>query len=452
MVSFGQVAIFATAAQLILLSRVEGWSSSFSGSRIHNARVSAGASMTMRFPMVEQWRVLKNGAVVGIVQNHPRIDDGDTITTSPLKSPDAAAPKAVVETKSGSKYKLGTPKNFPRAAAINGKQQKKRTTAPAAQPIEAKKAAPPVAKKSVELNEAWRRAKMAYELTGLRVGDYLLAGKVTRSTSGKSKLWKCYKMDEKGLPQGDAFMVKVSPNYEALSREAENYERVTSGFTRGQFVQFVEFFERAGDGRSFSKQSAIVLERGDMDLKAYISSVGPLTGKSLREAAVAAVQCLQAVHSCSLVWTDLKTENFVVKQSKDGNFDVKGIDLESAMPFRDNPVDYSPEACPPEFAEAFLAGEGPYFLLDYSYDVWSLGMFLYEVSTGKSVFEGKNPSQITKLLKAPGYEVDVTAVSDDKLRDLISSCLMAEPKQRLSIPQVLLHPYFLTTGIGPFSF
>jgi len=130
---------------------------------------------------------------------------------------------------------------------------------------------------------------------------------------------------------------------------------------------------------------------------------------------------------------------------------IKGIDLESAMPVRDNPVDYSPEATPPEFAKAFLAGEGPYFVLDYNYDLWSLGMMLYELATGSGYFDGKSPLVITRLLqKEPEIELD--AVEDSKLRDLIGQCLQLNSKKRPNILQVLLHPYFLTTGIGPISF
>ena len=460
---------------------VQSWAvptqSSFVGDRIQTRQYSASASSTslmMKIPVVDQWRVLKNGAVVGVVKNHPTIRDGDTITTSPLKAPASATARGLVETRSGSKYRLGTPKNFPnqqagqqrppevakQAASVKEavrKPSRNKTPARAASKPEKSPTTPPVPKpatqNTVDLREKRKRAKVSFDLTGVTVGDYLLAGKVARSTSGKSKLWCCYKGDDNAIPVGQALMIKVSPNLEALERESKNYERVTSGLTRGQFVDFIEYLPQAGKEKDFAKQGAIVLEKGDLDLKAYIANNGPLNGRMLRNTAVAAVQCLQAVHSCSLVWTDLKTENFVVKMGNDQkSFDVKGIDLESAMPYQDNPVDYSPEACPPEFADAFLAGEGPYFLLDYSYDVWSLGMMLYEISTGRSAFEGKSPSQITKILKSPGYEVDVSAVPDQKLRDLIASCLKTEPKDRLSIPQVLLHPYFLTTGLGPFSF
>ena len=73
-----------------------------------------------RVPLLEEWKVLRNGQVTGIVKGHPDpdLDDGDTITTSPLANPDKAAAKATVITLSGSKYRLGEP--------IASKQQQKR--------------------------------------------------------------------------------------------------------------------------------------------------------------------------------------------------------------------------------------------------------------------------------------------------------------------------------------
>jgi serine/threonine protein kinase len=189
------------------------------------------------------------------------------------------------------------------------------------------------------------------------------------------------------------------------------------------------------------------MERGVVDLKRYIAMNGKLEGKELRDAAAAAVQCIQAVHGSGLVWTDLKTENFVVT----GTGQFKGIDLESAMPVKDNPVDYSPEGTPPEFARAFLSGEGPYFVLQYNYDIWSIGMLLFELATGKGYFDGKTPLQITRLLR-DGPSIDVSAIADEKLRDLVTKCLQLDPLKRPSILQVTLHPYFLSSGLGPFSF
>lgn len=384
----------------------------------------------MKVPTLESWKILGNGRVVGRVKNHPEIPDGQVITTSPLAKPEAAGPRKTVATSSGSKYILGTPEmiNDGSSGVNNGGK--------------------------VSLQTLQRKARVEKDLNGEVIGDdsrqYLLSGKATQSTSRKSYIFKAFKANEDGLPVGNPLTVKVSKNWEAIEREAANYNSITkSGMSRGQFVSLVDFLPTASViTKRYQLSSALVMERGAIDLKRYVAINGPLKGKELRDAASAAAQCVQAVHQSGLVWTDMKTENFIV--TEEGQ--VKGIDLESAMPVRDNPVDYSPEATPPEFAKAFLAGDGPYFVLEQSYDMWSLGMLLYELSTGKGYWDGKTPVQITKALR-DGPEIDLTDVDiDSKLKDLIGKCLNLNPRKRPNIVQVLLHPYFVSTGIGPFSF
>lgn len=254
-----------------------------------------------------------------------------------------------------------------------------------------------------------------------------------------------------------------------MKLENMNYDKVQSGFFKGRFVQKLEYqknvysSQRQLDG----KVSALVIESGEYDLKALLAARKgmPLRGRALRDTAVSVCQCIQAIHSSSLVWSDLKTENFIVVVNKNnlnkevddingssGLQGVKGIDLESVVVKGGNPIDYSPEATPPEFAQALLAGYGEDFVMEYSYDIWSLGMMLYELSTGQAYFEGKPPRQVTKSLCDQDFEVDVSNVPDAKLRDLIGNCLSLDPRKRPDITALLLHPYFLTTGIGPISF
>lgn len=305
-----------------------------------------------------------------------------------------------------------------------------------------------------------RELKIQYGLTGKVVGNdgkYLLCGTPQRSTSGKSQIWAGYKAGSDGLPTGDALTIKISNNYDSMERENQNYNKVCSGIFPGQFVVKSDFIEEAG--KDFKNQCALVMEMGRKDLKAILAErLGRrLEGRALRDAAASAAQCIQAMHSSGIVWTDLKSENFVVCGDEIGDGGglpgVKGIDLESAMPYKSNPVDFSPEACPPEFAQAFIAGEGLEFTLDYSYDMWSYGMMLYELSTGKPYFDGKTPAQITKVLRLGiDFSVDTSEIADSKLRDLVNQLLNTDPSKRPSITQVLLHPFFITTGIGAFGF
>lgn len=404
---------------------------------------------------------MPNGSIIGTVRNHPSIADGDVITTSPIVDPNAAKPQGIIETASGSKYKLLTP--FRRPSYNNGATPASPFPFPPGfdDDIPTNGEANGVAVEEmgestslkVRSGPAWKEAVAAYKLTQTYIGleeEYLLSGKPVRSTSGKSNIWEAYRADEAtgGLPkQGEPpVCIKVSTNLEAVSREYENYRKLSFlGIARGKFVKCYEFFPVAGYDKRFRNQCALVLEKGAQDLKTFLTSRGRLEGKELRDACIAAAQCVQALHNVGLVWTDLKTENFVVMS--DG--EVKGIDLESAMPVGDNPVDYSPEACPPEFAAAFLEGDGPYFQLETSYDIWSLGMLMLELSTGAGFFDGKNPTQITKWLRdcEDGIPLDNVNV-DDRLKDLLRRCLQKDPKKRPNMAQILLHPYFITS---PFS-
>jgi hypothetical protein len=465
----------------------------------------------MGIPTLDKWKIMPNGSVIGTVRNHPSISDGDVITTSPIKNPNAANRQAIVTTASGSKYKLLEPRGGvviygsstvarPAVQPQQPPQQQQQQQQSKQKEKESSSSAPPAAsrgggsffgnwggggskqataedtqettvngsanamsdedtaealKKKVRSSQEWKNAVQKYKLTGATIGledEYLLAGKPERSTSGKSNIWEAYRANEIGLPVENAAPVclKISSNLEALSREYENYRKLSFlGIARtGRFVRCFEFFPVAGYDKRFRNQCALVIERGAQDLKSFLNSRGRLEGKQLRDACIAATQCVQALHNAGLVWTDMKTENFVVM----ANGDVKGIDLESAMPVGDNPVDYSPEACPPEFATAFLVGEGPYFELETNYDIWSLGMLMLELATGRGYFDGKNPVQITNLLR----DIDEGSLDlgdadfDERLKDLIRRCLQKDPKKRLNTAQILLHPYFLAGN--PFSF
>jgi serine/threonine protein kinase len=320
--------------------------------------------------------------------------------------------------------------------------------------------APATPPKEKDVEELLKKVKAEYNLNGKTIGDgkYVLVGKQIRSSSTRSQIYYAYKSDSDGLPTGPRLTVKISPTVERLERESRNYDSITFGLFSGEFVKKLEFLPQAKGDKSFSRTaSALVLQSGERNLRTLFDARGKkgLEGTAMRQAAVAIAQCIQAIHSSGLVWTDLKAENFVVISNSIGDRSiegVKGIDLESAVPVRGSPIDYSPEACPPEFAIEEAAGRAADFILQFNYDIWSFGVLLYELSVGSSLFGMKKDSQITSLLRDKNFEPDTSAVPDERLRDLIDQCLQMNPQKRPGMTQILLHPYFLTTGIGPFSF
>ena len=468
-------------------------------------------------PIISNWRYdsLK-GTISGIVKNHPTFEDGDPITTSPVKNSVGISENMIVETKSGSKYKLSNVAYGATVPALEAKKAKDAASMKEAARLEAEKkakvasarnpfaaaaaaaaAAPqkttpqkaavatqPTAPTESQISPADLRklAKSKLSLTGATIGPngkYLLAGNPRQSSGRAAKIWTAYLADPNipdvpaGFEDGDAsgvqkLTVKLSPDIVRLQLENSNYNKVQSGLFKGRFVKKIEYMESVQSNKRDldGKFSALVIESGQYDLKALLSARKglPLRGRALRDAASSAGQCIQAVHSSNLVWTDLKTENFIVVKIDNFNEEVgdvnggmglpgvKGIDLESVITKGNNPIDYTPEACPPEFAKAYMGGYGGEFVLDYSYDMWSLGMMLYELSTGKPYFGTKSPTVVTRELCADTFEADVREVPDAKLKDLIGKCLSLEPGRRPDITGFLLHPYFITTGFGPFSF
>jgi len=415
---------------------------------------SAGLSLRMaQVPLVDDWTITFRGGISGTVSNHPDpdIDDGDGITTSTLDTEKANCKQGVtVVTTSGSKYRLGIPKG------------KSKGGNKAASPTKEKA-------KSAPFNFLNKKDALNVKVSGKTLGDgkYVLVGKAKKSTSGKSQIWTAYRssdpMSSSPEPIGRPLIAKISSNLDSLSREDANYSKAISGIFKGCFVEKIDYLPNAGP--DFEEQGALVIEQGAMDLKEMLAILGDgvgLEGRGMRDAAVNVAQCIQAFHSSKLVWTDVKSENFVLvlgEAGKDGTDSeseglpgVKAIDLESACPYKKNPIDFSPEACPPEFAKEFVKGDGEYFILDYNYDIWSFGMLMYELSTGGSYFEGKTPAEITGLLTSDNFEVDVSAIKDKLLRELVKSCLDTRPKKRPNINKVILHPYFITTGIGVFGF
>ncbi|CAJ1958920.1 unnamed protein product [Cylindrotheca closterium] len=380
-------------------------------------------------PQLNEWRVLSSGSIVGTVTGHPSISDGDVITTSPIQDPDAAAEHALVQTASGTTYQLLEPMEQ------DGTSTKSNVNS--------------LVMGSAAFQEAASKLNLNMRAVGI-TQQYYLSGEPTPSTSGKSRIWEAYRADMDGVPAEPPLCVKISTNIEAVSREYENYQRLGfGGLSKDRFVKCFEYLPMAGYEEKLREQCALVLEMGSRDLKSFLDSRGRLQGSELLEACKAAAQCVQAVHLAGLVWTDIKTENFVVM----ANGEVKGIDLESAMPKGGNPVDYSPEACPPEFAVAFEEGEASKFILDYSYDIWSLGMLYLELASGKGVFDHKDANEITKLLKGldkiPLDDLEGSGC-DPNLRDLIDQCLQKDPRNRPSMSKLMAHPYLTRVAPSPF--
>lgn len=76
-------------------------------------------------------------------------------------------------------------------------------------------------------------------------------------------------------------------------------------------------------------------------------------------------------------------------------------------------------------------------------DLWALGCIMFELSTGKQMFRGKNNQQVyTKILE---YDVEFPKSMDKDLVDLIQKLTEYDHSKRIGLknmPMIKNHPYF----------
>ncbi|KAG7370252.1 serine/threonine protein kinase [Nitzschia inconspicua] len=210
--------------------------------------------------------------------------------------------------------------------------------------------------------------------------------------------------------------------------------------------------KQSRENLEFKGQAALVMELGSQDLKSYIEKNGPLAGETLRQAVVQTARIVKAYHAQKMVWTELKSTNFVIQPKGAMDFTLKAIDLESAVRRGENPIDYSVEAIPPEFAEAYMYGREPEMEMHKSFDIFSLGLLWYEMATGKQFWHSQffeEHEECDNVMRiAVGMQGTDKLCLDhaspmipEPLRELIEDCLQVDPDDRPKIDDILAHPY-----------
>ncbi|XP_062394314.1 dual specificity protein kinase Ttk [Sardina pilchardus] len=190
----------------------------------------------------------------------------------------------------------------------------------------------------------------------------------------------------------------------------------------------------------------MLMECGNLDLNTWLRKrkvVDPLERKFYWRNMLEAVQ---TIHKHGIVHSDLKPANFVIV-----NASLKLIDFGIANRIQPDMTSIMKDSqvgtlnyMPPEAIRDTSSKPGKQGTSKISPkgDVWSLGCILYCMTYGKTPFQSIT-NQFTKLhaIIDPNHEIDFPDIAEKDLLDVLKRCLVRNPKERISIAQLLDHSY-----------
>ena len=92
----------------------------------------------------------------------------------------------------------------------------------------------------------------------------------------------------------------------------------------------------------------------------------------------------------------------------------------------------------------YLAPEVLTGFYGFECDIWSLGVVLYQLMSGRMPFVGNSSYDLFRAIKED--DVDMPYHFNDNLKDLIEKMLKKNPKERITPKDALNHPWIKSTA------
>lgn len=249
---------------------------------------------------------------------------------------------------------------------------------------------------------------LKHSVTGQLAAVKIVPKLTPESAAGNKKLKNNIKIDKNGLPYGierEIIIMKVisHPNIMALYDVWEN---------KNELYLVLEYIE---GGELFD----YLVRKGKLEEKEAVSYFKQI------------VSGLQYCHQFNICHRDLKPENLLLdKHRKIKIADFGMATLETQGNLLETSCG-SPHYASPEIVAGKNYHGGPS-------DIWSAGIILFALLTGRLPFDDPNIREL--LLKVQSGKFKMPANLSTEAKDLIWKMLKVDPRQRISIDEILNHP------------
>ncbi len=275
------------------------------------------------------------------------------------------------------------------------------------------------------------------------IGTSLAHYKITAAlgAGGMGEVWRA-----EDTRLGREVALKVLPKeFAADPQRLERFEREAKVLASLNHPNIATLFgletadnTNAGSGSESTMFLAMELVEGE-DLSDRIKR-GPVPIDEAIPIARQIAEALEAAHEAGIVHRDLKPAN--IKLTEDGTVKVLDFGLAKAWESEnsDSSLSLSPTMTRHATAAGVILGTAAYMSpdqargknVDRRADIWAYGVVLWEMLTGRKLFEGDTVSDVlaSVLKETPDLEA-LPADLPPALRRLLARCLERDPKNRL---------------------
>eukprot|EP01136_Pigoraptor_vietnamica_P000524 Opistho-1_new@25933 len=281
---------------------------------------------------------------------------------------------------------------------------------------------PPVAKKLPGVQAAAARTDQL-KLAPDRIGNYLLGDTLGRGSFAKVKM-------AIHLPSKMKVAIKIIDKKKLKDEYVRKHLRREADILRHlRHPHIIRLYEVIDTENLYCLVTDVATGGELLD---YVIRNRPLHEKEARRFLRQILSAMEYLHDCGIIHRDLKLENLLL----DGELKIKLIDFGLSAMY--TPSTFLSTRC------GSLEYTAPEILVGQKYggpeaDVWSIGVTLYAMLTGKLPFEGATVSILYSKIRNQMYALPANL--SDSCQDLLRRLFCPDPQRRITIAGIIKHEW-----------